>query len=117
MVRCLNPPESTMPQHKYSRQHPVIGRVAARLLTIPVMAIALVVGYVALRMVHAEPTVMADMSNGRHAAPVVPGLLPIAAAADGIDQIEQAPTAREEVSDAHDDLDPVGAGRSLSPGS
>jgi hypothetical protein len=101
-----------MSNHKYSRQFPDIGSVAMRLLTIPVLSIALVVSYLLLRSSADEPALMADVAPGLMVAPdealVAPTALRAAPSREGA-------ASRDAAVVAHEVLDPVGAGRNPMP--
>jgi len=97
-----------MSLHRTSRQHPEIGRIAARLLTVPVMSIALLACYVGLRWSLAEPEPASVTASAANAVPVTSEAVPVAPAATSRDQ------AITWTGELHD-LDPVGAGRDPAP--
>lgn len=101
-----------MSNHKYSRRRPEVGKVAARLLTIPVMALALLACYFLLRSSPDASALMAD------AAPSFARALPrdsVALSADRMVPLEPAKADDEPSVAAHEALDPVGAGRDAKP--
>ena len=100
-----------MPLHQYSRQHPDIGRVALRLRAIPVLALVLVVSYVALRPSQGEPAALADIATKFQAEPSDAGLPPAAETVWKDDGAE----VRDPSADSLELLDPVGAGRYSQP--
>lgn len=101
-----------MSHHKYSRQLPDIGSVAMRLLTIPVLSIALVVSYLLLRSSADEPALMADVAPALMVAPdeasVAPASLRAAPSSQGA-------VSRDAAVVAHEALDPIGAGNTTAP--
>lgn len=101
-----------MSKHKYPRRSPEIGKVAARLLTIPVLALALLAAYVLLRLAHDDLVLMADAAPALASGPlqdriVVPAERRVSTASGS--------AADEARLQAHDALDPVGAGRDATP--
>ena len=91
--------------HSRPRRHPDIGRVAMRLLTIPVMSIAILAVYIGLKMsVSAQPASASAGGPAASAAEIATVQTP------AID----AP-AVDEATLAHQSLDPVGAGRHIAP--
>ena len=84
--------------HAKSHQHPDIGSVAIRLLTIPVMSIALVAAYIGLKVSALSPP----------DAGVAPGQVASAAPAATAGDDDAAILA-------HKARDPAGAGRYVAP--
>lgn len=101
-----------MSNHKYSRQLPEVGGVAKRLLTIPVMAFALLVCYLLLRSVQDEPALMADAAPAFAVAPDQATAMP---AALRTAPMAQQAAAGDPAAATHDALDAIGAGRSPAP--
>lgn len=93
-----------MPRRKHPPQSHQIGRLASRLLTIPVMAMALLASYVLLRSSSAAPASMAEAAPALMAAPSQARSTATRA----------APAAQDAAILAHEVLDPVGAGRSAA---
>ena len=92
-----------------------IGGVALRILTIPVMAAALALGYLVLRTVQDEPTVMADIATELQAAPIESRQQARPALADARVQMHEPAALHDAPIDTYDELDPVGAGRPIAP--
>lgn len=104
-----------MLRYPHSHQLPEIGRVAMRLLLIPLLLLlllALVVSFVAPRVATGEPGVGADISSGVTTLAVANSLSPIAAAAV---QFDAPPLPHDPVATTHEEFDPVGAGRDVAP--
>jgi len=101
-----------MLRHPHSNQLPEVGWVAMRLLSIPVLLLALVVSFVALHMATAEPGAVADTSAGVASLSVASSLPPGAATAL---QFDAPPVPQDPVAATHEELDPVGAGRDIAP--
>ena len=101
-----------MLRHPHSHQLPEIGWVAMRLLSIPLLLLALVVSFVALRMATGEPGAVADISTGVATLSVASSLSPIAATAL---QFDAPPVPHDPVAATHEVLDPVGVGRDVGP--
>ena len=97
---------------KHLRQRAEIGGIAARVLTIPVMAAALVAAYLTLLSQTAdEPAMMADVSAQWIATPEEFSL-PLAARLGSPRWPE--PVVADSFNASHEALDPSGAGR-MSP--
>jgi hypothetical protein len=95
-----------MSNYKYSRRRAEVGKVARRLLTIPVMALALLACYVLLRVSPDKSALMAD------AAPAFAGVPHEGTAlfADRVLPLEPQRADDAPVA-AYEALDPAGVGR------
>lgn len=95
-----------MSSPNHLRRYPEVGKVAARLLTIPVMSLALLACYVLLRAAPDESALMAE------AAPAFAG---VPHEGDALSADRVVPLEPQRVDDApiaaYEALDPVGAGR------
>ena len=97
------------------RRRAEVGAIATRLLTIPVMATALMLSYFALSSIRDEPALLADVSPDYLVSPDEASLPPRAVAANSAQPSWPAPSVGNAAVDEHEALDPSGAGRAPSP--
>lgn len=104
-----------MSMQKKWRSRAEVGAIATRLLTIPVMAAALLLSYFALSSIRDEPALLADVSPNYLVSPDEASLPPRAGAANSVQPSWPAPLVSNAGTDEHEALDPSGAGRAPSP--
>ena len=92
-----------MSNHKYSRRRPEVGKVAARLLTIPVTALALLACYFLLRSSPDALALMADAAPAFASAPLGESA---ALLADRVEPLEPATANHDSGVAAYEALDP-----------
>lgn len=104
-----------MSYRKNWRRRAEVGAVASRLLTIPVMALALVGAYIGLSSTSDEPSLIADVSPAYLASPEETSVSPASRGANSAQPSWPAPVVSDAAIDEHQALDPSGAGRAPSP--
>ncbi len=99
-----------MGRHHSFQHHPEIGSVALGMLWIPIVALIVVVGFLALRTPHDSAPTLA-VSAAHATAPVAPSPSPREA---DVASPDVANAGNDEATAAHVALDPVGAGHDVA---
>ena len=97
------------------RRRAEVGAVASRLLTIPVMALALLGTYIALSSIREEASLIADVSPAYLVSPEEGSAVPRTNAANSTQSSWPAPVVNDAALEEHLALDPSGTGRAPSP--